>query len=195
MKYVLGLTGPTGSGKSTLCKAAKEMGWYVIDCDALSREATENSAVLKKLADVFGNDILDKNGKLVRSALAQKAFSSKENTNLLNKTILPYIVELIKQRINESGSDKIILDAPTLYESGADSLCDAVCAILSNKKTRLARIMSRDGIDKEEALLRISAGKPDRYYRERTPRIICNNADEQGAVETFKNLLIKLGGN
>ena len=195
MKYILGLTGPTGSGKSTLCKAAEEIGWYVINCDLLARNATENPEVVKKLTDAFGIDILDENGRLVRKELAQKAFSSKENTKLLNKTILPYIVDLIKQKINESSSDKIILDAPTLYESGADSLCDAVCAVLGNRKTRLARIMSRDNIDEKSARLRMSAGKPDRYYKERTPHIICNNADEADAVDAFEKLLTKLGGN
>ncbi len=195
MKYILGLTGPTGSGKSTLCRAAEGVGWYVIDCDKLARSATDKAEVLKALADVFGKDILNCSGALNRAALAKKAFSSKEKTELLNKTILPFIVELIKEKIAESDSEKIILDAPTLYESGANSLCSDTCAVLSDKKVRLKRIIGRDGITEQAAKLRISAGKPDRYYKGKTQHIIYNNGDEQSFVSSFLKLLSQLGGN
>lgn len=194
MKYILGLTGPTGSGKSSLCRAAEREGWQVIDCDKLARTATDSPEVLKALTYVFGEDILDPRGKLIRAKLAQKAFSTKENTELLNNTILPFIVELIKTQIAESECDKIILDAPTLFESGADSLCSDTCAVLSDKKTRLVRIISRDGITEEAAKLRISAGKPDRYYKGKTRHIIYNNGDEQNCVSAFLKLLSQLGG-
>lgn len=195
MSFVLGLTGPTGSGKSTAGIVAAEQGWYVIDCDKVAREATDKKETLSALASAFGSDILNKDGSLNRKILAQKAFSTPEKTELLNQTVLPIIVELIKQKISDNKDKNILLDAPTLFESGADSLCDAVCAILSSDEKRLARITARDKIDISAAKLRMSAGKPDEYYKSRTRHIIYNNGDEAALVAEFKNFLLLIGGN
>ena len=194
MKYVLGLTGPTGSGKSTLCKASQEMGFLVIDCDLLARKAVEQKDCLKALVKAFSKDILDKDGRLDRKALAQKAFINSDKTELLNKTILPFIVKLIEGEIVSSEKRKIILDAPTLYESGADRLCDAVCAVLSDKEKRILRIIARDNITKDEALLRINAGKTDEYYTSKTENIIYNDGNTEEFIMDFKNLLNSLIG-
>lgn len=194
MKYVLGLTGPTGAGKSTLCKAAQDMGFLVVDCDLLARKAVEQSDCLEALERAFSKDILDNDGRLDRKALAKKAFANSEKTELLNKTILPFIVKLIEKEIILSKESKIILDAPTLFESGVDSLCDAVCAVLSDKGKRILRIIARDNITQDEALLRISAGKTDEYYTSKTENIIYNDGNTEDFIEEFKNLLISLTG-
>ena len=88
-----------------------------------------------------------------------------------------------------------LLDAPTLYESGADSLCDAVCVILSREETRLVRIMERDNMDVASAALRMSAGKEDSYYKSKTRHILYNDKDEQTLKQEFGSLLNSLGGN
>ncbi|MBO5873271.1 MAG: dephospho-CoA kinase [Clostridia bacterium] len=194
MKYVLGLTGPTGAGKTTLCKAAQDMDFLVINCDLLARRAVEQQDCLDALERAFSKDILDKDGRLDRKALAQKAFINSEKTELLNKTILPFIVKHIEEEIVSSEKSKIILDAPTLYESGADRLCDAVCAVLSDKGKRILRIMARDNITEDEALLRINAGKTDEYYTSKTENIIYNDGITEDFVREFKNLLNSLIG-
>ena len=157
MSLVIGLTGPTGAGKSSVTSVAEELGFKVIDCDKVARVALEKgSSGLDAVAEVFGNDILNEDGSLNRAALAQKAFSTRENTELLIKTVFPYITDLVKQEITD---DRVLLDAPTLFESGIDNVCDEVIAIISDEKTRLERIMQRDSIDEDAAMLRISAGK------------------------------------
>ena len=84
----IGLTGPTGSGKSAVSVVAEELGFQVINCDIVARKATEKGSIgLLKLAAVFGEDILNPDDTLNRKALAKKAFSTKENTELLNKTL------------------------------------------------------------------------------------------------------------
>ncbi len=181
LKYVVGLTGPTGSGKTSACAVAEELGYKVINCDTLAREAVEKEDALLSLTNAFGNDILE-NGKLNRKALAEKAFKSEDKTELLNKTLLPFVVEIIKEEIQKADEDKILLDAPTLYESGADILCSSVIAVLSSLENRKKRILLRDNITKEAANLRISAGKDDNYYKDKTQHIIYNN----GELATFK---------
>ena len=88
MSLIIGLTGPTGSGKTTVSKAAKDLGFKVIDCDKLARKAVEKGEEgLKAVVNAFGEDILLANGELNRKELAKKAFSTEEKTELLNKTL------------------------------------------------------------------------------------------------------------
>ena len=194
MKFILGLTGPTGSGKTTACKAAINSGFFVIDCDKTARRATDDKNCLAKLAKEFGKDILNNDGSLNRKALAFKAFSSRKKTELLNATIFPFVLEILKEEIKAAQADFILIDAPTLFESGADSLCDETCAILADKESRLKRIITRDNMDEESALLRISAGKSDQYYKEKTKHILYNNNNEEELYNEFSKLLKTIMG-
>lgn len=187
---IIGLTGPTGAGKSCLRVIAEDLGFKVIDCDIIARKATEKGAdSLKALVKVFGDDILESDGSLNRKALAKKAFATKENTELLNKTIFPFITELVKKEIT---CDKVILDAPTLFESGINSMCDTVIAVTAEKEIRLDRIIKRDNIDKESALLRINAGKTDDFYLKNADYLIYNNGENNVFALEFKEILTKI---
>ena len=85
MSLVIGLTGPTGAGKSSVTAIAEHMGFKVINCDNLARKATQKgSEGLLAVVSVFGKDILNADDTLNRTILAKKAFASKENTELLN---------------------------------------------------------------------------------------------------------------
>ena len=187
---IVGLTGPTGSGKSKAAAVAFQLGFRVIDCDFLARVAVEKgSKGLEAVKKAFGNDIINPDGTLNRRELARKAFSTKENTELLNKTLLPHIVKLVEE---QAVGDKVLLDAPTLFESGINSMCSTTVAVLAKVETRLRRIMARDGISEEDAILRITAGKKDDYYTNHAQHIVYNNGDGEEFTQTFKNLLLNI---
>ena len=178
---IVGLTGPTGAGKSSLNETAKELGFKVIDCDKVARVAVEKGrAGYLALIKAFGEEILNPDGTINRKELAKRAFSSTQGTELLNKTLLPHIVELIK---GEMDCDKVLLDAPTLFESGVDKMCAATIAVLADREIRLVRIMERDLIESEAAILRMNAGKPDEFYLENADYTVYNN----GQTDEFKN--------
>ncbi len=190
MSLVIGLTGPTGAGKSSVTAVAEELGFKVVDCDKLARVAVEKgSDGLAAVTRAFGVDVLNADGSLNRAALAKKAFASQDSTELLNKTIFPYITALVKQEIT---ADRVLLDAPTLFESGADALCDEVIAVVSDEKTRLERIMARDGIDQDAAMLRIKAGKGDQFYIEKTDNIVYNDCELSVLNLKIQKLLTKI---
>ena len=132
---IIGLTGPTGAGKSSLNTVAEDFGLKVIDCDVFARKAVEKgSEGLKALVIAFGEDILSPDGTLDRKIMAQKAFSTPENTEKMNKTLLPFIVRLV---LNECKGQDVLMDAPTLIESGLKEKCFATIGVLAVEKIRL----------------------------------------------------------
>ncbi len=187
MSIIIGLTGPTGSGKSSACKLCEDYGLKHINCDLIARKAVEKGTNgLKALTNAFGNEILNPDNTLNRKALAKIAFSEREKTELLNDTIFPFIRELV---LKETEEGNILLDAPTLFESGINEICGKTIAVLGDRNIRLERIMLRDGLTEEEASLRISAGKTDNFYKERANYIIYNNKTEKEFLAEFKSVL------
>lgn len=195
-EVVVGLTGQTGAGKSTLTKVFTEMGYAVIDADKVARTVSNDPDVLRKLCAVFGDEILTPDGALDRRLLAAKTFSDKEQLEKLNAVMYPPIIEKIEEQIKalkEAGEQKILLDAPTLFESGAQRLCDCKVSVLAAPALRKERIMRRDGLSSREADDRMSAQHGDRFYILRSDYIIRNNGSEQELLEQGKLIAKRVG--
>ncbi len=178
---VIGITGQTGAGKSTVCDYMKQCGLAVVNADAVAREVMgAGSPCLRELAEVFGADILRPDGSLDRKCLARRAFASKEATGQLNRVTHPHILRRSEEYLRAAGEQGIraaILDAPQLFESGGEVLCDKVIAVTAPESVRLSRIMQRDGITEAEARLRIGAQHPEAYYTQQADYTIDGSAD------------------
>ena len=178
---IVGLTGQTGAGKSTVAKVFEENGFRPIDADRIAREVVEpGTPCLAELADYFGEGILLPDGALHRKALAAIVFTDKKKLEVLNSIIHPYITEEIFRRINQfaqEGHILILLDAPTLFESKASDFCDLIISVLADPEIRRDRIIVRDHLTEEAALQRMQAQLPEEFFVKHSDYIIRNNAD------------------
>ena len=163
---VYGLTGGSGTGKSTVAQALQQAGLVVIDADAVYRKLTQpNTPLVLEIGQAFPGAV--QQGTLQRSVLASIVFQNPQQLKKLNAITHPAVLDEVMRLIDyyeEKGEEIVFFDAPALRESGAEKLCDAVIAVQASKKTRMQRIMKRDGISEDEALARIQAQKNDDFY-------------------------------
>ncbi len=194
---IVGLTGQTGAGKSTLCDVLRQCGAAIIDCDIISREVIAQKEVLDKLKTYFGEEILNDNKTLNRKKLAERVFSEEENLIYLNSVMYPKILNKINRQIDDltdSGYNIIILDAPTLFESGADTLCDKTISVISPVNLRAERIIKRDNLTEAEATRRINAQNDDEYYSSRSDYVIVNDKDQNNLISEAQKIFKSLSG-
>lgn len=189
---VIGLTGKTGSGKSTVSLLLEKNGYFIIDGDKVAREIVQKDTPgLKKLCEVFGEDILNPDKTLNRKLLAKKAFADENSTKKLNETTHPFINEKIKEKIefaDKNGYEVCVLDAAALLESDCRNFCDIVAVVYCDEELRLKRIIERDKISVEDAKLRMNAQKDDEYYFKNADIIIIND-EKNNIVEETKKLI------
>ncbi len=169
--YILGLTGPTGAGKSTVAEELRRQGCTIIDCDQISREVTTVcTPCLDELRQEFGAEVFEKDGTLNRQQLAKKAFSSAEKTKRLNAITHPWICRRIGEEIQryrqKESSGILVLDAPLLLEAGADVFCNQILVVLAPAELRMQRIMQRDNLTESLARARMQAQPEDAFYQE-----------------------------
>ncbi len=167
MKKLVGLTGKTGAGKSTVSALLKQKGAYIIDGDIVARNVlVENVSLLNELKKEFGDGILNRDGTLNRRALAKEAFSTLEKTELLNSIMHPAINDVIFREAETAFSDYdvVIVDAAAIIESGFTKRSDYLIVVHAPVEIRKERIIQRDGISEEDALIRINGQKEDDFY-------------------------------
>ena len=164
---LIGLTGQSGAGKSTVSRVFAEKGAHIIDADAIVAQLyNAQSPCLKTVAACFGADILRKDGTLDRRLLASRAFADAESTALLGRLVHPFVTARLFELLR-GAEGVVVFDAPQLYEAGADIICDAVIAVVADKGRRMARIIARDGITEEQAESRLQAQLSERFFREK----------------------------
>ena len=193
---IVGLTGQTGAGKSTVSTAFAENGFAVINADAIARLVMDKGTkCLAEVQDVFGNSVIREDGALNRKALAAIVFSDKKRLEMLNSITYPYITrEILRQirNLSSNGDKLILLDAPTLLESRADDFCDLVISVVSDAEIRERRIIERDNLTSAEAQRRMSSQLDEEFFKKHSDFIINNNQSLERVNEISKEVSDKI---
>lgn len=189
---VIGLTGQTGAGKSTISRIFADNGFSVINADTVAREVVEaGSPCLEEIHDFFGDSIINENGSLNRKSLGAIVFSDKTKLETLNTIIYPYITGAILRHIREcsaNGKKLILLDAPTLFESRADDFCEIIISVLADADIRKERIILRDGLTAEQAQKRMDSQLSEEFFEGHSDYIIHNNGELDAVYKISKEL-------
>ena len=181
VQVILGLTGGTGAGKTSALKAIEELGGTVIDCDAVYHELLQSDQELRRAIAVTFPGVFDRDGNLDRQKLGREVFSDKERLTALNEIVYRFIGPAVRKQVGDA--PLYAIDAINLLEAGLDTLCDRTVAVTAPLELRVRRIMARDGIEEPYARLRISAQKPDEFYRSKCDCELNNAADTPEAFQ------------
>ena len=184
---ILGITGGTGCGKTTLLNVLKERGAVVLDCDAIYHELlTRDASLLAAIEERFPGTVED--GVLQRKKLGNLVFSDKNALLDLNRITHAAVKREVLRRLGEKPALAAI-DAIALFEGGLAGLCDVTVAVTAPVEDRVRRLMRRDGIPEDYARRRIEAQKPDEFYRASCGAVLENSGTPEAFQKTCEQWL------
>lgn len=187
--YICGITGGISTGKSTVSKYLKDIGFTVVDCDLLARDALCDRKILLEIASIDHKII--KNNEVDRKYLGHLLFTNKQIKIKIESIIHPFVLSGINKVTQTSNDDIIFLDIPLLYEVDWVGLCNEVIVVYTNREIQLERLMKRDNIDIELANLKINNQMDIELKKSKADFIIDNN----GSIEkTIKQIEKKVRG-
>lgn len=184
---IIGITGSSGSGKSTVCEILNEKyNVKIIDADKIAKELlTSGTEYFNDVISKFGREITDDVGKIDRKKLADLIYNDDKKREMLNNSTFYYVVKEIKLRAKEANNVDIIIDAPLLFESKLDDICNFTIGVIAKESVQIERIIKRDSISKEQACKRIKAQQTNDFYMSKCTEIIENNNEY---IETEKQI-------
>ena len=177
---ILGITGGTGCGKTTLLECIREKGGLVLDCDAIYHELlTRDACLLSAIEARFPGTV--ENGRLQRKKLGAVVFADPQALEDLNSITHGAVKAEVIRRLEEKPALAAI-DAIALFEGGLAELCDATVAVTAPTEDRVRRLMRRDGISEDYARARIAAQKSEGWFREKCDYCLVND----GELDAFR---------
>ncbi len=194
---VIGVTGGSGSGKTTALEALKARGALVLDCDAVYHELLESSEPLLRQIEASFPGVV-KDGVLDRKALGARVFADEEKLLRLNAITHRQVGMEVERRLEAwawAGGELAAVDAIGLFEGGLDKHCAAVIGVTAPEEERVRRIMARDGISRDYALLRIRAQKPDSYFEEHCSHLARNDGGRTQFADKINRIIQEVLGN
>lgn len=181
---VIGLTGNSGTGKSSVAKVMEKYGALILDCDKI---AHENMAVggcaYDEIVSAFGKDILNSDKTINRKALGNIVFNDSQKLSILNKITHSKITQRVKDEIAKASCKCVVIDAPLLIETGLDAIADKVWVVTADTEVRIERIMNRDGISRQEVLSRFSKQTPAEVLEKKADLIIDHSQNDFEKLE------------
>ena len=188
---ILGITGGTGCGKTTLLNCIAERGGLILDCDAIYHDLLRTDpALLSAIEARFPRTV--EYGVLQRKKLGNLVFSDEKALEDLNAITHGAVKAEVLRRLSEKPRLAAI-DAIALFEGGLATLCDITVAVTAPEEARIQRLMVRDGIGRDYAKRRIAAQKSAEWFRERCDYCLENNGTQADFQKTCLAFLRKLG--
>ncbi len=171
---IIGVTGGSGAGKTTVLREAEKRGALILDCDEIYHALLESSPkLLEEIEENFPGSV--ENGVLARKKLGAQVFDDPAALKKLSRITHRHVKREVRRRIRQSDAPLAAIDAIGLIESGLWKLCDASICVTAPLDERVHRIMAREGISEQYARARIGAQKPDSYYIKHCTHHIENN--------------------
>ena len=194
MKLVVGVTGSIGSGKSTVCRQIRKMGYEVIDCDKIGHDILLSGHLgYTAVVEAFGTEVIGDEG-IDRKKLGPIIWKNQAKRELLNQITHPIIKQEVIRLIEKNHDDIVFMECPLLFETDFIELCDKSIVVYSDMDNQIQRLMQRDGITFPEALNRIYAQMDSKEKMERADYII-DNCHSIGDLDwQIKQIIDKLKG-
>jgi len=193
--FIIGITGGSGSGKSTVAQCFAKHGGAAIDADAVYHEMLESCIPMQKEIIERFPSTRTSDGKVDRSILAHIVFRDDNELGILNSITQPYIIEELERRFEECYRENqpfVVLDVIRLFESGLSKLCDVTVGVIAPESVRVARIMERDQLSELRAWERVRAQQSNEYYENKCDHILVNDGEnnvEEAADALYREIM------
>lgn len=192
---IIGITGGTGCGKTTALNELERRGALLIDCDAVYHRMLETDRpMLDEIEKYFPGAVID--GKLDRKALGAVVFTDEEalrDLNIITHRHINFEIRRILREHAMNGGTLAAIDAIELFSSGLAKRCTATVGVIADRDVRISRIMRRDGISREYAMMRVNAQRPNEYFIQKCSHVLENNGSQEEFIEkcrkTFEEVL------
>jgi len=197
LKHIrIGLTGGFGTGKSTVADIFRELGAYVVDADELARDHLKRGRKeYQEVVSVFGEEILDREERIDRKALADEVFKDTDKLFKLNQIIHPGVIKEIEERLESSRSPIRVAVIPLLFEAGLAPGFDYLIVVTADKEIMVRRVATARGMSEAGIDLRRKAQLPLEEKAKQADFIIDNNGSVEETRDQVKLIWGKITGN
>lgn len=195
---IIGITGPSGAGKTTLSKILTDKyNSVVIDADAVAKKLSNDTTTqyYKEIVNLFGKESLQENKQLNRKRIATIIYNDKDKKEALDRLTFKYVVDDINKQIEKhrkTNYEYLGIDVPLLYEAKMEILCDIVIAVIAEDKEKIARICKRDNISEELAKKRLEIQNNNEFFVKKADFTIYNNGSLEKLENSFKEIINKI---
>ena len=197
---IIGLTGESGAGKSTAAKFLEMYGFYIIDCDAISRTLDTDKKYVAQVEAAFGTEAITFLGgtkRINRKSLGAMLFGTQAKEGAvekLNSISHPIIIAKVHEEIAKARiyNKCAVIDAPLLFESGLDKICDVTVGVIAPVETRISRLCARDGISADMARKRFANQKDDDFLKSHCTYIISNGEGSDALASQILDVTKKI---
>ncbi len=195
MKQLIGVTGGIASGKSNVCNVIRSLGYKVIDLDEITHNLyKKGNSIYNAILDTFGLDYLDSNLEIDRLKLGKYIFQNEKAKEKLNSITHPLILAKMKEEIDNLNERIIFLDIPLLFEAKLEYLCDKIICVYLEESLQVKRLMERDHIDYDYAMLKIHSQMDLNIKKDKADYVIHSKGSLDETEALVKTIINEIEG-